>query len=54
MRRRNATGIKKRRKGVSRRIAIGENARRVKNGTEMAKTATSTTDVMLRVCMTRV
>jgi hypothetical protein len=51
MRRRKARGITKRKRGVSRRIARGDNARRMKNGTEMAKTATSTTEVMLSVCI---
>lgn len=53
MRRRKATGMRKRRKGDSRRMIKGDDARRMKKGIEMAKTAMSTTEVMLRVCMTR-
>jgi hypothetical protein len=53
-RRRKATGMRKRRKGDSRRMTKGDDARRMKKGMEMAKTAMSTTEVMLRVCMTRV
>ena len=54
MRRRKATGMRKRRKGDSRRMTKGDDARRMKKGIEMAKTAMSTTEVMLSVCMTRV
>jgi hypothetical protein len=51
MRRRKATGIRKRRKGDNRRRTRGDDARRMKKETEMAKTATSTTEVMLTVCI---
>jgi hypothetical protein len=51
MRRRKATGMRKRRKGDNTIMRRGDDVRRMKKGMEMAKTATSTTDVMLRVCI---
>lgn len=48
---RKVTGIRKRRKGENRRTTRGDDTRRTKKGIEMAKTATSTTEVMLSVCI---
>lgn len=51
IRRRKATGMRKRRKGDNKRMMKGDDARRMKKGIEMAKTAMSTTEVMLSVCI---
>jgi hypothetical protein len=51
MRRRKVSGRRKRRKGDNKRIVRGEDAMRTRNGTEMARTATSTTEVTLSVCI---
>jgi hypothetical protein len=51
MRRRKVTGIRRRRKGDNSRMARGDDAMRTRRGMETAKTATSTTDVVLRVCI---
>ena len=48
---RKAMGIRRRRRGNSRRIARGDDARRMKKGTETATMATKTTEVMLRDCI---
>lgn len=45
-------GRRRRRKGDSKRMVRGDDARRMRKGIEMAKTATSTTEVTLRVCIT--
>jgi hypothetical protein len=52
MRRRKVTGRRMRRRGDNKRITRGDDARRTKKGIEMARTATSTTEVTLRVCIT--
>lgn len=44
-------GMRKKRRGNSRRIARGDDARRTKKGPETAKMATKTTEVMLRDCI---
>lgn len=48
---RKAMGMRTRRKGDNRRIVRGDDARRTKKGTETAKMATKTTEVMLRDCI---
>jgi hypothetical protein len=51
MRRRKVTGRRMRRKGDNKRMVRGDDARRTRKGIETARTATSTTEVTLSVCI---